>query len=45
MNLRIRGIFYIGICLVICSVCAQAKTMYVTDSKKNTSASGKGHSV
>ena len=34
MKLRIRGIFYILICLVICSVCAQAKTMYVTDSKK-----------
>ena len=42
MNLRITGIFYIGICLVIYSVCAQAKTMYVTDSKKIPVRAGKG---
>ena len=42
MNLRIRSFFYIGICLVICSVCAQAKTMYVTDSKKIPVRAGKG---
>lgn len=42
MNLRVRGIFYIGICLVICSVSVQAKTMYVTDSKKIPVRAGKG---
>jgi SH3 domain protein len=42
MNLRVRGIFYIAICLVISSVCAQAKTMYVTDSKKIPVRAGKG---
>lgn len=42
MNLRITGIFYIGICLVIYNVCAQAKTMYVTDSKKIPVRAGKG---
>ena len=42
MNLRIKGIFYIAICLVICSLCAHAKTMYITDSKKIPVRSGKG---
>ena len=42
MKLLIRGISYIGICLIIGSVCAQAKTMYVTDSKKIPVRAGKG---
>ena len=42
MNLGVRGIFFIGICLVISSLCAQAKTMYVTDSKKIPVRAGKG---
>ena len=42
MNLRGRKILYIGICLVICNVCAQAKTMYIIDSKKIPVRAGKG---
>ena len=42
MNLRGRKILYIGICLVIWSVCAQAKTMYIIDSKKIPVRAGKG---
>lgn len=42
MNLRGRKILYIGVCLVICSVCAQAKTMYIIDSKKIPVRAGKG---
>ena len=42
MNLRGRKILYIGICLVICSVCAQAKSMYIIDSKKIPVRAGKG---
>ena len=42
MNLRIKGIFYIAICLVTCSLCAQAKTMYITDSKKIPIRAGSG---
>jgi SH3 domain protein len=42
MNLRVRGIFYIGIYLIICSVSVEAKTMYVTDSKKIPVRAGTG---
>jgi len=42
MNFRGRKILYIGICLVIWSVCAQAKTMYIIDSKKIPVRAGKG---
>ena len=42
MNLHIKDILLVGIFLVSFSLCAQAKTMYVTDSRKVPVRSGKG---
>ena len=42
MNLRIKDILLVGISFVSLSLCAQAKTMYVTDSRKIPVRSGKG---